>query len=233
MKKMLLIIFSLFVIASPLSAQESLVLSQPDDVIVKIAAKVVQEAYQRIGIQIQTKTFPAERALFKSNNGDVDGEVCRIQGIESTYPNLMMVPVVVNMFEGVVFTKDITFPVTGWDSLKPYKIGIRIGTKFAEQGTKGMSVESVSDNEQLFLKLDAGRTDVVVASRLEGLEQLTQLQLKGITVLEPPLVTVNLYHYLHKKHAALIPAITKTLQEMEAEGQIQAIREQAIEELLK
>ena len=46
--------------------------------------------------------------------------------------NLMMISVPVNFLDGVVFTKNHHFPVTGWESLKPYSIAIRIGTKFAE-----------------------------------------------------------------------------------------------------
>ncbi len=221
------------IIVSPAYAQESLVFSRPDDPVAQVSVKVLGEAYHRIGIQIQTISLPAERALLSSNNGDVDGEVNRIKGIENTYSNLLMVPVPVNVLEGVVFTENVAVPVTGWNSLKPYKIGIRRGTKFAEQGTKGMNVEPVTTNRQLFLKLVMGRNDVIVTSHVEGLEQIKQLQLKTIIVLEPPLVIVNLYHYLHKKHAALIPDITKALIKMEAEGRIKAIREQAIAELLQ
>ena len=226
-------LLSLLVITSPVCAQEPLVLSKPDDPIAEVSSKVLREAYQRIGIQIQMKTLPAERGLVQSNQGMIDGEVNRIQGIESTYSNLIMVPVAINTFEGVVFTKKVTFPVTGWDSLRPYNIGVRIGTKFAEQGTEGMNVESVTTNEQLLLKLYAGRNDVIVTSRIEGLGQIKRLQLKGVKVIEPPLVTEKLYHYLHKKHAAMIPGIAKVLREMAAEGRIQAIQEQAIAELLQ
>ncbi len=95
-----------------------------------------------------------------------------------------------------------------------------------------MNVEPVTSNMQLFLKLDAGRNDVVVTSRLEGLDIIKRHHLTSIHVHEKPLVTLNLYHYLNKKNKALLPDITKVLLEMETEGRIQAIRLQVITELL-
>lgn len=215
------------------NAQVLLVFSGTDDPIAVVVKRTLTEAYQRIGIQIETRTFPAQRALVMSNNGMVDGEQARVMGIEKEYPNLIMVPVAVYVIEGVVFTKDSTIRIAGWDSLKPYNIGIRRGTVFAERGTQGMNVFPSKNNNVLFLKLGSGRVDIVVTNRIVGLDQINQLQLQGITVLEPPLVAKNLYHYLHKKNEHLLPEITKALQQMEAEGRIQAIREQTITELLR
>ena len=57
------------------------------------AADIVRRAYQELGIQIKYKTYPAERALKLSNNGTADGELVRIKGIESKYPNLIRIPI--------------------------------------------------------------------------------------------------------------------------------------------
>jgi len=232
MKTILVILASHIMMALSVHAQAPLVFSMADDAVSKVSEKVLQEAYQRVGIQIQIKTFPGERAIQMANTGATDGEVNRIRGIEKMYSNLAMAPVAVTVVEGVVFAKSFDFHVAGWDSLKPYRIGIRIGTKFAERGTQGMNVEPVGDNKMLLMKLDAGRNDVIVTARIEGLSQIRQLRLQGIKILEPPLATLNLYHYLNKKHTSLIPNLTKVLSEMESEGMIRAIREQAIEDLL-
>ena len=79
---------------------------------------------------------PAERSIQDSNrnlNG-VSGEINRILAVRETYKNLIPVMVPVNRIEGVAFAKkrDISLK-KGWESLRPYKIGVRIGTKFAEK----------------------------------------------------------------------------------------------------
>jgi len=233
MKRIAIMLVSILTIASHTHAQNRLVLSRSRGPVTKISATVVSEAYERLGIQTHITELPAERSITQANNGKVDGEICRIKGIGDTYANLIMIPVVVNMFEVTVFAKDINFPVKGWDSLKPYTIGIKIGTKFAETGTKGMNVTPVPTNKQLFFMLDSGRTDVVVTARVTGLYELKQLRIKGIRVLEPSLKKNKLYHYVHKKHRSIIPALTKVLQEMEAEGRIEELRQEAVTELLK
>jgi len=230
MKTFVLTLLCLLGIVFPIDARQ-LVLSRPDGPITEVSERVISRAYKRLGIQVKIKKLPSKRSLIMANYGKVDGVVSRIKGINKTYENLIRVPVAVNMFEGVVFSKNVIFSVMGWDNLKPYIIGIKKGTKFAEIGTKGMKVRSVDTNTQLFLMLDSERVDVIVTARMAGLVALKQLHIPGIQVLEPQLVTRKLYHYLHKKNSYLLPEITRVLQEMESEGRIQEIRTQAITEL--
>ncbi|MCP4354589.1 MAG: amino acid ABC transporter substrate-binding protein [Proteobacteria bacterium] len=151
---------------------------------------------------------------------------------QKKYVNLVIVPV--NFVEGVVFiTAKNKFKLEGWSSLKPYSIGIRRGTKFAEIGTKGMHVEAVTSNKQMFLKLIKGRSDVVVTSRVEGLFELKKLKIKEDHIMEPPLEILKLYHYLNNKHITLIPEILKVLKRMKRDGRITKIHQKAIKELLK
>ena len=39
---------------------------------------VLEQAYEQLGIDIETRCWPSERALISSNYGDLDGEVIRI-----------------------------------------------------------------------------------------------------------------------------------------------------------
>ena len=232
MRMIILTLVSLLMMMGPCEAQEALVFSSIDSLLAEIGENILQEAYQRIGIQVDARVLPAERALVMANTGEVDGEVLRIKGIEKNYPNLRMVPVPLVVMEGMVLTKEVTFEVTGWESLKPYTIGIVRGVKFAENGTQGMTVEAVATHEQALLKLFHGRTDVVVMPRISGLVEIGKLHLTGITMLEPPLVTIDIYHYLHKKHEQLLPQITQVLQDMKAEGRFQEIEEHIIAEAI-
>ncbi len=226
------IILSSLAMSVSIYAQENLVLSSMDSPLAMVGRKILQEAYQRIGIRVDMEVLPAERALYTANNGLFDGVVLRIKEIKKLYPNLRMVPVVVIALEGVVFTKNVTFKVTGWESLKPYTIGILIGSKFAQKGTQGMTVEQVPTYKHLLLKLHQGKTDIAVTARTNGLVEIGKLNIKGIKVLEPPLITTNLYHYLHKKHDKLLPKITLVLQAMVKEGRPKKIWKQVIVEAI-
>ena len=71
--------------------------------------------------------------------------------------------------------------------------------------------------------LEMDRVDVVVANRIDGLQTIKEMLLNDIRILEPPLLTLNSYHYLHRKRADILPKITKVLQAMTTEGRIAAI----------
>ena len=102
-----LFFLALLVLVRPIYAQQSLLFSGAKDPITDISRQVLLEAYQRMGIEIQTQQFPSVRSLVTANSGKTDGELGRIKGIEADYPNLLRVPVVINRVEGVVFLREI------------------------------------------------------------------------------------------------------------------------------
>ena len=142
-----------------------------------------------------------------------------------------MIPIAINHLEGTVFAKNVEFTVKGWSSLKPYTIGRLRGVKFVENNTKEMRTVVADNYEQLFAILDKGRVDVVVAPLINGLSTIDQFKLKGISILSPRVIQMNLYHYLHRKRKNLVPQITTVLEEMEKDGSIARLRDQFLAEL--
>lgn len=224
--------FILLFQASPSPAQTAIRLTSSPDIESRVSQAVLKEAYKQLGISLSITELPAERSLVESNAGRSDGEVNRIEGLEANYPNLVRVPVSVTRIEAVVFSKMVKFQVNGWDSLKPYAIGTLIGMKFAEQGTTGMNVRKTPTVEDALRELDLGIVEITVLTRAGGLATLRAMNLQGITSLEPPLATIPLYPYLHKKHQTLLPRISEVLHKMEASGQMDAIRKSETSRLL-
>jgi len=196
----------------------------------RVSERVLTEAYQRLGMSFQLEHYPGLRSLRTAENGYVDGELSRQGGLEKTHPNLLRVPVPVNKLEAVAFTRTVNFPVRGWASLKPYRVGIRRGVNFAERGTAAAGIEThtVDGVDQLLRLLLAGRVDLVVLARINGLEAIEVLGDTGIHPLDPPVESFPLFHYLHVHHRALLPKITAVLEQMAQEGRIQQIREDFI-----
>ncbi len=95
--------------AGQADAQEVLTISRQAGIYQEIAEQVVKEAYQRIGIRIQSKILASERSIVAANVSDSDGEISRIAVIDKDYPNLMIVPVAVELIEAGVFVKKVTF----------------------------------------------------------------------------------------------------------------------------
>ena len=142
---------------------------------------------------------------------------------------MRIVPVAINALKGSVFTKTPGKNIRKWEDLRPLKIGLRLGAKYAEYGTQGMNVVSAPTNQMVFSMLDRNRIDVAISTALEGSIMIRKLRLEGITIIERPLVTLDLFHFLHKKHETIIPRITKALEAMAKEGRIEMIRKKAFE----
>jgi polar amino acid transport system substrate-binding protein len=213
--------------------REPLNFARPIGPSAELCLRVLTEAYQRTGITIRGTGLPAERSLVESNKGTYDGEVTRVRGIETSYPNLIPVPVPLTRAEGLAFTKKLAIVVDGWESLKPYSIIIRRGLKFAEKGTQGMNVTLVTTYAECFKLVSRGRYDLTVCDRLAGYHFIKKYGYSELKAQDPPVTTFNLYHYLHKKHAPLVPVITAVLSQMQAEGRLKEIRAEYIETLLQ
>ena len=204
----------MILVISSAYAQKQLVFSTHNTAVNKICSRILIEAYQKIGLKINIESYPSKRSLIMANTGRVDGEVCRVEGIDKDYSNLVMVPVGLQSFDAVVFTNKQDLSISGWSDLNPYRIGLMRGAILAHQYTEGMTVHSGTHLDQLLLMLYKNRLDVVVTERHMGISIIKQLSLDGITIIEPPLVVFNSYHYVHKKHAAFIPSLVKVLKEM-------------------
>ena len=213
-------------------AKDKVVLCSTSGVIAPMSFRVLKEAYAQLGIMAELKVLPGERALHESNNGLTDGEVMRVAGVSKTYTNLVIVPVPVNKIYWVAVVKDKKIKVKTWEDLKPYTLGIMKGVKFPENKTKGMKVEPVPTNSNILQKVSSDRNDIGILTKLSALIEINKMDLKELTILEPPLDTTLLYHYLHKSNQDLVPKITKVLKKMERNGTIAKILDEEIQKLI-
>lgn len=196
------------------------------------AEKILKEAYSSIGVSIDLEEFPPERFQVMGDLGRTEGILFGGESISKKFTNLAKIPVPLGYDDIVVFTKDVSFTVKNWDSLRPYKIGIMIGMPEIEKFTARMRIEAVANPRQLFLKLDQNRTDIVVLPKLLGMKTLKEMKLSSIKILPGRVDRWGLYHYLHKD-SKLIPEITKALEKMNDNGRIKFYNQQMENELLK
>lgn len=183
------------------------------------------EAFRRAGIDFKLVSLPSERSLVAANQGEVDGEGLRVAGLDDSYGNLVRVPERYVSISFVAFAKDASISVAqGWDSLKPHRVAFIHGWKmFETNATAARAVNKVDKPEQLFQMLDHGRIDLALYTLADGVALSRKLGLQGIIALNPTLRDVDMFLYLHRKHAALVPKIAAALREMKADGSHQRI----------
>ncbi len=227
-------------ILSPLNiaiAQEKLIFSAVEETIpAKITKHILTEAYRKIGISIEIRELPGARGLFCSNTAQTDGEAFRIAGIEKDYPNLcrIEVPVTSNSLY-VVVKKGREFPVNGWESIpENYRVGYQRGVRITEKSLRKNQIktEAARHISQLLNMLEFDRVDAIIEGEQHG-QNTEELERRNMVQLKPAIHLHPLYHYLHVKHADLIPEITAALQEMKTSGELQKIQEDVIAALLQ
>lgn len=188
---------------------------------------VLKKAYARLGFEAKGEYLPSVRSLVMADDGHLDGEVNRIESIGREYPHLLRVEVPVNHIEGIALTCNRTVTADR-DALNRLRVGLKRGNRYAEEFTRGMeSVVRLDDENKLVQLLKAGRLDVIVVDRTWA-ETLGRDKRNGcLRINEPPLVSVPLYHYLHRSRSRLLPEITRVLNEMAKSGEMASIRRRA------
>lgn len=180
----------------------------------------LREAYGRLTPPWKTEfvAMPAARALVESNQGRMDGETARIAGLEAEYANLhcVAVPLYINTNSAFVFGAGRVAP-DSLDALQQLgRVGIVGGWKTAEEATTGWrNVVRVSSHLSALQMLKLGRLDAFLGRSEDSVRTLLQ---QGVRLADYPnqvVLRAPLFHYLHQKHADLVPAITRELQQLQ------------------
>ena len=214
-------------------SEQAYVIAHVEDSVDQLAARaVLEEAYRRLDMKVEFRAMPAVQALEASNGGKVAAELQRIDGIQRRYPNLVQVPIPINYIQGLAFSRDYNFPIRGWHSLRPHRVGIVKGILFAERGTAGMQVSVAKNHAELVEWIRDEKVDVGVMPRISGLLAIKKSGASKIKELKGVLETLMLYHYVHKSNADVAKRLGPVLKSMLLDGTTRRLRAQAYDKIL-
>ena len=192
--------------------------------------RLIPALFSEIGKEAEVLVYPTatERGMLNANEGIDDGLAMRVAGLEKQYPNLIRVPEAVIDNDFVAYTTGKRFATDNWQTLSPYVVTYIIGWKVFEKNVpQTRETTLVRDADQLFGLLRAGRADVALYERWQGLAKSRAMGLK-VQVLEPPLAHVKMYLYLHQKHALLVPRVAEALVKLKRDGTYQRIYDRTL-----
>ncbi len=189
---------------------------------------VATEAFRRVGVELRLVKLPPERGLINANAGVEDGELARIGGLEKQYPNLIRVPEKLADLAFAAFGKDAAIPGK-WDAIRPRTVGYIKGWKIYEQQMAGAPrVTTADDAEQLFRLLELDRIEIALYEHWMGLALAKQQGIKAVRPLQPALATREMFIYLHKRHADLVPPLAAALRALKQEGFYERIQRERL-----
>jgi polar amino acid transport system substrate-binding protein len=185
--------------------------------------ELARALFKRVGVEVEVSTLPVERVMINVNSGLDDGDLFRTAGAEQDFPNLLRVPEKVLDFEFMAYTNRPEIRVATWADLAPYVVAYTTGYRIYDRSVKGVKeITKTASIQELFPLLDKGRADVVLIDRWQA-QWIIRRDGYLARPIEPPLARVEMFIYLNKKHAALVPKVAQALAEMKTDGSYQKL----------
>ncbi|MGB1297412.1 MAG: hypothetical protein ACPG8A_04010 [Psychrobium sp.] len=171
--------------------------------------------YRELGIELVVTSFPSKRSLTFSNQGQIDGELLRVEGIEENYDNLIPIPITLYQMSAYAYTIEGKTDFKHPSDVLRFTVGMHRGVQWEEKFVSQFPryVSRVGGTEKKFKLLTLGRVDYVISTE-ERAKEIIDKHFKDTKIKRvlPMLQHINLIHYLHKKHAHLIPQITAAIE---------------------
>ena len=201
----------------------------------EIARIVLPQIYQKIDKKIKITPLPANRAQYEANAGIKAGETLRIYSYGIENKDQIRVPTPYYYLYTSVFaltSKQII--VTEKDDLKKYKVGKVSGVKHTANITKGLDkVYNSNSTDSLFQQLLLGNIDIALTNLSDGELLLSKDKFSEVKVVNPALVKLDLFHYIHKNHQELVEPVNQAIKQLQANGELAKMLKQAEEIILK
>lgn len=185
--------------------------------------QLARAAFGRIGVEVQVTTLPVERVMINVNSGLDDGDLFRTAGAEQDFPNLVRVPEKVLDFDFMAYTNRPEIQVRSWADLAPYVVAYTTGYRIYDRNVKAAKeITRTASIEDLFPLLEKGRADVILIDRWQA-QWIVREKGYAARRIEPPLARAEMFMYLNRKHASMVPRLSQALADMKADGSYQKL----------
>lgn len=218
--------------AEPAPVMKKIVLSSPrhvDSYDGKFLNLLYTEAFKRLGFEFVYMFYPAKRGSMMAAIGKSDGELARAFNYNEKLPNLTRIDEPIFTVRISAFTTRPEIKLNGWESLKStdYKVEYMRGLKICEvklpEFVKKENLSDIANWSQGLKKIIAKRTDVYIEVERTVLRALKSDEFKDTNIRVAGLLEeIDLYTFLNKKHADLIPKLAAVIKNMRSDGTIKS-----------
>ncbi|MCF2857979.1 hypothetical protein L1286_10890 [Pseudoalteromonas sp. SMS1] len=206
----------LFLTTCAIANTKTLYFNRPADTAqARYVIELLSLAYKDMGHKLEIIDFDRNSALIAANEGELDGQLGRIAGVTDSYANLIYVDYPLYSFNLQLISHCLVCAFNQLDSLV-----VQSGYLVAYQ----YMMDHQFDGELIEVKSTAAQLNLLMQKKVQGAlivdfhlrEHLPYMDMDTIRIED--LVTIESFHYLHKKHIALIPKLKKTLEKLEKKG---------------
>jgi polar amino acid transport system substrate-binding protein len=204
-------------IAGPVNAEKFRISTAQSDE-ARALVPLIEEVYRRIGHKAEVVFLPSLRSLHSSNSGKFDAELVRTTTAVVEYPNLVQVsePLFV-VSASVIVQEGSDISEATWETVGKHSIIYPRGYLILDARTRGMNATVASTPFMIANMIAKGRADIGIMFTLDAKKLVSEID--SLRMIEPPIETVALYHYVHFKHRRLVPLLEAVLIEMNNSGE--------------
>ncbi len=182
---------------------------------------LMKMAYKEIGYEIHIIDFNHQNALVAANQGVLDGQLGRIANVKDDYPNLLKVD----------------YPLFDFNLVL-----LKNCRQCQYEDLKSLAIQSSYPAAQSYIDNHPFDGDVIKVRNVTAqLNLLTQKRVEGTILLDFLLSTkhpgfdqtafhkqilmpMQSFHFVHKRHKAIIPQLTKVLKKLDENGTVQFLK---------
>lgn len=192
------------------------------------ARALLRHALTALGHEVRFEPLPLRRSLSMTEQGLLDGETMRIRAVAELHPGLLLVPVPLATMEVRGYVRRGEAGPADLGSLAAWRVGHPRGVIALEKLLADVPrrVEATTRQDLLRL-LRIGSIDLALFASTTGEPDIDADQTDGLVRLPAALHTTPLYALLNDRHRALLPQLTRVLQQMEASGESARLRSAA------
>ncbi|GAA6203857.1 hypothetical protein [Thalassotalea sp. SU-HH00458] len=174
------------------------------------------ESYQKIGVDAEIVRLPTIRSLATANNSDwVDAELVRSAELAQNLIDYIMIPIPILSLSMRSYGNNVNQCFSTWESIKSSKVAflrgfISIKSRLIKHNIEFLEVET---NEQALAMLQAHRVDVIIISEKLLPETVRSRLENNKNHCMKELEVIELYHFIRKRHQAIVPQLTQAIKE--------------------
>ncbi|BES73242.1 transporter substrate-binding domain-containing protein [Marinobacter nanhaiticus D15-8W] len=187
----------------------------------QVGAPLMEDIYRQLGITIDVLETPPPREVALYQEGMIDGTLGRVDGFSLQAPQAIRIPVPLTHIKLVAFSTLEKLPRLAKGLDPPLQIGQLRGIDFGLETSGQVETTLVNTTEQLMAMLARRRIDVAIASELGGAFYVQSNNYDDVRIVAQPLKMIPVYHYLHSKHAPLVPKVTGIMQRLHDRGYLE------------
>lgn len=180
---------------------------------------VLVRAYARLGLEFRPRVLPLRRALRMAETGELDGDLMRSAAALKDSPQLLRVEVPVAIGVYSVYRRAPCPARIELAELAGKRVAYFRGIRAIEALLPPEALLPANNSWDALRHVQQGVTEYAIGMQAESDALLLKHQVSELCRVPEPVATVPLYHALHRRHAALVPALEAVLREMEKSGE--------------